>query len=257
MRTPFAESWRRRGPRGRVGVAVLCLLALGSLVAFVLAAVGVGHAGDNAAAFAKAPVCSAVTGANSDCLRQESGRIIGKETGADRSPDRLEVSSAGGDAWLDFPKGDAFLHPIVVRDAVTLDLWHGTVAAVEAHGGRGITLANPSDAYRRDKAIALYLLALAMFCIPLAMVSVMSDPGRRLAPHRWTVFGMVFSPLAGIVLMASAGTLADGLSDPGGVAVAVACFLGAGIVAWWVARWVRRAAVRRATAGAVAAPRVH
>jgi hypothetical protein len=213
--------WRERNLRSRVGVVVLPLLAIGALIGLGFSVLGLSHAGDDAAAFAKAPACSATTGANSDCIRWVDGTVVAKHVVGGHAPEhRLDVSFSGGTTTLDFPADGSFLGSVAPRDAVRLGMWHGTVALVEDHGRRGPTLADPSYDYRSDKAVSIFLLGLALFCVPVSAVSILREPSELTRRRPGLVFGFTFAPIAGVILMITAGTLSEGMSDLGNFSIA-------------------------------------
>jgi hypothetical protein len=143
---------KARGPRRRVrpelgkrvvaGVAgALCvILGAGLVVTAVIE-------WDQRAAYRSAPVCAA--GGTSGCVRETTGVLLGKDHSSRKGGDvyRLDLAVRDGTAVrtrsVELPAPDHIwprLHP---RDEVTVLLWGGDIAAVEAGGVRAETDDSP------------------------------------------------------------------------------------------------------------------
>jgi len=157
----------------------------------------------------------------------------------------LVATIGGARRTVDFAAGDDLLPKLSSGDKLTVDMWHGTVAAVSAHGKRSESLDSPSSELHRDKAIPLAFLAVAMICVPLALISILSEPSRQIGGRPPALFATIFSPLAGVVLLALAGGLADG--HVVAITLAVTLWTAVGVLSAMVARSARSQGRQRRT----------
>ena len=190
------------------------------------------------------PACTAgVEPPAADCVSTADATVEAKAGRRAHRPDRLEVSRAARSIWVDFDPapGDALLGGLSRGDAVTLEIWRGSVVSVGGRGTTAETRRHPSVAYRHGKATTLYVLSLLVFSVPVAAITLTRRPERRIGRRPWAVFCVVFFPLGGLVLLFMAWPLSADPPSSWSLSIAVPLYAVDACLAMWCAHHARRA----------------